>query len=240
MNQFITKAKDFFRSIGKLSASLFFAALGVVVIVYAYNAIGDAYQKKKNEKYEAVREWSYDLNDIGFIAKAKTKVVNGSLFVQLNFEGYPAYLTHPSLSQKNQNAEFILNFTDADNFELFDQRIKISNFTTVEVGGKPEGLRYQFTVPISTATYEKFSNLSIGWTFETKIPEIVQPAARSPKGDKPISSDSTDHCAPGLSRSERMRRLALNGTVRENAKESYSVGSKSVMFSWDGSVLLCS
>jgi hypothetical protein len=240
MNQYITKAKEFFRSIGKLTASLFLATLGVVFVIYAYSTISDAYQKKKNEKYETVVDWSNDLKVIGLTAKAKTKVVNGSMYVQLDFEGHPDYLKHPSLVQKNRDTEFILKFIDDDKFDLFERRIKINQFTTrVNESGKPAGLLYQFTDRIDTSTYEKFRTLNIGWTFDTAIPEAVQQAVRTPKSDKPSSSDSTDHCAPGLSRSERLRRLALFSTLRESAKDSYSAGSKSVMFLYDGSVLYC-
>lgn len=239
MNQYIVKAKEFFRSIGKLSASLFLAAIGVILVVYAYTAISEVYQKKKDEKYEVISEWSDDLKVIGLAAKAKTKVVNGSLYVQLAFDGHPAYLTHPSLAQKNRDAEFILKFIDNDKFELFERRIKISQFTTnVNENGKPAGLHYQFTAPIDTETYAKFQTLDIGWTFETVIPDASQ-SSKGTKSDKPSSAESTDHCAPGITRSERLRRLALNGPLRESAKDSYSAGSKSVMFFYDGSVLYC-
>lgn len=240
MNQYIVRAKEFFRSIGKLSVALFLAAISVVFVIYAYTSVSEAYQKKKDEKYEVISEWSDDLKVIGFNAKARTKVVNGYLYVQLAFDGHPAYLTHPSLAQKNRDAEFILKFIDNDKFELFERRIKLSQFTTnVNENGKPAGLQHQFTAPIETATYAKFQTLDIAWTFETAIPEAVQQAARAPKNDRPSSADSTDHCAPGLNRSERLRRLALNGTLRESAKDSYSAGSKSVMFFYDGSVLYC-
>ena len=175
MNQYIVKAKEFFRFIGKLSTSLFLAAIGVIFVVYGYTAISEAYQKKKDEKYEVISEWSDDLKVIGLSAKAKTKVVNGSLYVQLAFDGHPAYLTHPSLAQKNRDAEFILKFIDNDKFELFERRIKISQFTTnVNENGKPAGLDYQFTAPIDTATYAKFQTLVIGWNFETVIPDASQ------------------------------------------------------------------
>ena len=240
MNQYIVRAKEFFRSIGKLSAALFFAAISVVFVIYVYTSVSETYQEKKDQKYEVISEWSHDLKVIGLSAKAKTKVVKGYLYVQLSFDGHPAYLTHPSLAQKNRDAEFILKFIDNDKFELFQRRIKISQFTTnVDEKGKPAGLHHQFKEPIDTTTYAKFQTLDIGWTLATDIPETVQQAAKAPKSDKPSSADSTDHCSPGLNRSERLRRLALNGTLRESAKDSYSAGSKSVMFFYDGSVLHC-
>ena len=236
MNKYTGKTKDFFGSIGKMTASLFIAALGVMLVLYAF----DAFQKIKNEKYETAVEWTDDLKVIGFAAKAKTKVVNGEMYVQLSFDGYPNYLKNPSFLQKNRDSEFIISFIDNDKFDLFERRIKVSQFSTrVNDNGKPIGLLYQFTAPIDTAIYAKFHTLAVAWTFDAAISDAAQNAARAPKGDNLTSSEATDHCAPGISRSERLRRLALHGPLRETSKDSYISGSRAVSFFSDGSVLLC-
>lgn len=40
-----------------------------------------------------------------------------------------------------------------------------------------------------------------------------------------------DHCAPNLKKAERLRRLALKGTVRETGYQTYSTGSFEIVFS---------
>ena len=62
---------------------------------------------------------------------------------------------------------------------------------------------------------------------------------QKPTTQNASSGVDDDHCAPGLSRSERLRRLALKGAVRETGKDTYSVGYSEIMFSYDGSVLIC-
>lgn len=47
------------------------------------------------------------------------------------------------------------------------------------------------------------------------------------KGDVTI----IDHCAPNLKKSERLRRLALMGTVRETGYQTYTVGNYEISFS---------
>lgn len=49
---------------------------------------------------------------------------------------------------------------------------------------------------------------------------------------KKLNGD-TDHCAPNLIKSERLRRLALNGTVRETGYQTYTVGNYEIAFSFD-------
>lgn len=238
MNNLINKIKEFSKSISKPVAILFTALLGVVIVVFAYNQIADYLQKKKDQKYELVTEWNTDLTVIGLNARAKTKVVNGYLYVQLALDGYPAYLSHPALERKNRDAEFILKFIDSEKFELYERRIKVSQFTTsIGNDGKPEGLSHQFSSYISTDTYAKFGKLDIGWTIDTTIPDASQ--QNSARSGKPGLAESTDHCAPGVSRSERLKRLALHGPIRETSKDSYSAGSRSLTFFYDGSVLYC-
>jgi len=50
-----------------------------------------------------------------------------------------------------------------------------------------------------------------------------------------------DHCAPGLSRSERMKSLALKGNVRETGYHIYQAGSSMISFadSLSGDVISC-
>jgi hypothetical protein len=57
--------------------------------------------------------------------------------------------------------------------------------------------------------------------------------------DEKASAD-LDHCAPGLTKAERLRLLAQYGAVRETIPDAYTAGDHSVYFnSYDGSLTLC-
>jgi hypothetical protein len=48
---------------------------------------------------------------------------------------------------------------------------------------------------------------------------------------KPDNATQPDHCAPDLTKTERLRRLALKGTVRETGYQTYSTGNYEIVFS---------
>jgi hypothetical protein len=48
-----------------------------------------------------------------------------------------------------------------------------------------------------------------------------------------------DHCAPGLSKAERMKRLAQHGTVRETGTGAFEASGRTVTFGYDGGLLYC-
>ena len=57
-----------------------------------------------------------------------------------------------------------------------------------------------------------------------------------PEGDlseEAMSLQEVDHCAPDLTKTERLRRLALKGTVRETGYQTYSTGNYEIVFSAD-------
>lgn len=49
----------------------------------------------------------------------------------------------------------------------------------------------------------------------------------------------TDPCAPELSKQERLRRLALFGSVKQNSENSYSAANRTVMFGYTGRLIYC-
>jgi len=239
MNIFIHKLIGFLKSTGKLTASIFFAVLGIAVVFYSYNAIESAYIKSKNKKHEVLKIWSKDLPPLGLKVEAKTKLVDGFLLAQLEFEGYPLFIKNDYLNHKNKNSELILKFKDNDNFDIFEHRINVSQLTRrINNNGEDIGLFFQFKNIIETSVYENIKSMNFEWTIDTEIPTEIK---NLPKGFvlEKNSAISIDHCAPGLSRAERMRRLALNGTVRESSKDSYSAGSKVLSYFHDGTVLYC-
>jgi hypothetical protein len=228
---FINKIKIWFSSIKRLTAAIFLSLFGILIVVTVYGYSVDFYEAQKNKKYEVVKDWNYDLSMIGVNVLAKTKVVSGKLYFSLNIAGYPEYLNAPS----NRGRDFIFQFLDADDFVLFEKRVSLSEFSKhVDDKSKPIGLNYQTTEYMNTLTYEKFKSIVVKWTFDTEVKrQIVAPVASNPQGDQ------TDHCAVGLSRAERLRRLALKGNVRQTGSDTYDVGSRSVMFGYDGKVLYC-
>jgi len=51
--------------------------------------------------------------------------------------------------------------------------------------------------------------------------------------------ENTDHCAPSLSKAERLKRLALKGNVRETGANTYTAGGGYVSFNYGDSLLQC-
>lgn len=235
------KLISFLKSIGRLTAAIFFATLGLSIIIYSYSVLESTYIKHKNKKYEVVENWSEDLPPLGLKAKAKTKLVDGYLLAQLEFDGEPVFLTNEYLKNKNKDkdAKLILNFKDGDNFEIFTYPIAISRFSLrMNDKGEYTGLYFQLKEIVDTSTYEKFKSMGFEWTIITEIPKQQTNLSKGTAVEGKLPT-STDHCAPGLTRAERMRRLALNGTIRESAKDSYSAGGKILVFFYDGTVLSC-
>ena len=73
------------------------------------------------------------------------------------------------------------------------------------------------------------------------LPDNLKPKIVK-KEEKPFNPDeylkeNTDHCAPNLSRAERLKRLALKGNVRETGADTYTNGSGFVSFYDSGNSL---
>jgi hypothetical protein len=120
---------------------------------------------------------------------------------------------------------------DRDGFKIHTKTIKISEFSSI-VGsdGKKIGLNSQFEDHIDIETYMRFTQLTVEWALDTETPK--ESAARP----DPVV---LDHCAPNLSKSERIKRLSQYGTIRETGNNSYSAGNRSLHFFSDASLLDC-
>lgn len=225
--EFLNKIKAWFVSIRKLTAAIFLSILGVLLVVTVYGYAVDSYKSQKNQKYEKIQDWNNDLSMIGFNVLSKTKLVDSTLYFSVKMSGYPEYLDVPI----NRGRDFVFQFYDADNFVMFEKRVALSDFALlVDEKSKPIGLSYQTTQLMDTSTYEKFKLLNIQWTFDANAKrQNLAPAAINPKGEQ------ADHCAAGLSRAERLRRLALTGAVRETSYQTYSNGKHFVEFLGSGS-----
>ena len=76
-------------------------------------------------------------------------------------------------------------------------------------------------------------------------PSATEPApsaSQPPAGawqQAPEVKPQLDHCAPGISKAERLKRLSQYGTVREVGNASFEAGGRTVSFHYDGSLLHC-
>lgn len=227
--------KSFLLAATKLATGLFLAGLALAIVIGLCAWAAKSYEHRQAQQYESIREWSADLSEnLGLRLHAKTKVVSGRLLLSVDADGYPAYLADPRLAEQNRKAQLILHFMDSDGFRVLSQPIKLSGFSAI-VGTKGEkvGLRTQLEKYVSIKEYKRFESLQVEWTLETKIP----PAQVS---DVQEDQRLLDHCAPGISREERLKRLSKYGKLRETGVGSYSAGGRSATFFYDGTLLNCS
>lgn len=227
------KMKDFFKASLRTAAAIFLALIGVAIAVGIYSWAKNAYDRQQAKPFEDAREWRFSLkNAIDLETKAKTKLVASTLLVSVEVIGYPKYLSDP----RNLNGYLIFEFLDKDDFKIISKPVKISEFTAiVGKGGEKIGLVYQFEEYTDLERYKRFDRMQVGWKLATTA--VPKPMAATPK---PIARGPTlDHCAPDISKNERLERLAQYGTVRQTGENSYSASSHTVHFTMYGSLLLC-
>jgi hypothetical protein len=225
--------KTFLLATARIATALFLAGLALSLTIALYSWGRDAYEHWEASPYESIKEWSSDLRStLGIQLKAKTKVITGKLLLSVEGDGYPPYLSDRRLAKRNQKAHLTIHFLDSDGFRVFSKPIQIAEFTNI-VGDKGEniGLRAEAQDHISLDDYKRFQRLQVEWTLVTEVP----PESQEMKTD----TGSLDHCAPNLTKAERLRRLSKHGELRETATGSYSAGERSVHFFYDGSLLNC-
>lgn len=75
------------------------------------------------------------------------------------------------------------------------------------------------------------------------LPDNLKPKVVKKKfWENDIKVEDTDHCAPNLSRAERLKRLALKGNVRETGANTYTAGNgyvTYVTFGYSGDLISC-
>lgn len=228
--------RDFLKASLRLAAAIFLALIGVAIAIGIYSWAMNTYDRQQAKPFEDVRDWRFSLKDeIGLETKAKTKLVGSTLLVSVGVIGYPKYLSDP----RNLNGFLIFEFLDKDGFKIISKPVKISEFTTiVGKGDENAGLAYQFEQYTDLKQYKRFDRMQVGWSLATvSAPKPVEP---KPVAPKPVAREpKLDHCAPDISKEERLKRLAQHGTVRETSKNAYSTSEHSVFFHWDGSLALC-
>jgi hypothetical protein len=72
------------------------------------------------------------------------------------------------------------------------------------------------------------------WNMNTTPPKLNRVAPDAAKPDL-----VADHCAPNISKSERLKRLSTHGTLRETGLNEFSAGSRSITFLSTTELLNC-
>ena len=86
---------------------------------------------------------------------------------------------------------------------------------------------------IDVATYASFSKLNVQWNLNTELPASEAQTETSPEA-------GPDHCAPNLTKAERLKRLSTHGKLRQTGDGAYAVGYRTVtFFTYDNSLLSC-
>lgn len=225
--------RDFFKSTIKVATSIFLAVVALSIVGFSVVKVNETWTKQEAKQYEAIKDWSVDLKEhLQMVLVARTKLVDGRLLAAINIDGYPSYLSDPRLAAKNRNAGITLMFQDKDGFKVHSKTIQMPEFSgIVDSKGVRTGLRYEFDEYMSPETYTRFAQARVEWTLDTVVLASPIPAPSS-------EVQSSDHCAPNLSKTERLKRLAQHGTLRQNGDGQYSVGLRSLYFS-DASLLNC-
>jgi hypothetical protein len=216
--------KEFFKRAIRTGTAIFLALLAFTVAAGIFAYVKQQHGRAEAAPFEKVHEWYSDAS-AGLKVKARTKLINNSMWSTFEVTGYPSYLAYPWNASRSLN--FI--FVDQDGFTVLTKSVTISEFTSVIDGnGKKTGLTYEFKEIMGLETYKQIGRMQIGWNLMTDVPETASPAKAM-----------ADHCAPGLSRQERLKRLAQYGEVRETGKQDYAAGGHTVMFGYDGSLTYC-
>ncbi len=222
--------REFVKSSFRIALAMFLACVGLIVVVTAYYLAIEAIAKRQAAPFESVREWKSDRkSSLGLEVHVKTKMVSGKLLGSIKVSGYPGYLSHP----KNADGQLFFQFLDQDGFTLTTKRMKISEFTTV-VDDKDTnaGMSAQFEDDFSLDIYKRFSRMQLGWNLDITAFAKDLPATTT-------SIVNLDHCAPGLSKAERLKRLAQFGTVRETGMNEFKAAEHRLTFLPDGILIGC-
>lgn len=227
----VGRLKGFAAGTFRLAVAITLALVVLAAIFAAGYWVYSTPERQQVKAAEAVRNWAVDLSsNLGMKLKARTKVADGRMLTALDFDGYPEFLKQP----RNRQRGFNLEWKDADGFTRFRKFVPLSDFSTsVNSKGQPYGLTGELSEFVAVADYAALAHLEVGWTFETDASPTSAAVAQ------PATPATSDHCAPGLSRQERMRRLAQHGTLRETGYNTFSAGEHTLTLS-GAEVVYCS
>jgi hypothetical protein len=231
--------RNFF--LGSLKIGLGLAiALGVLIAAsVAYDSLEERQAKARAQKHEGVVTWPLDATvtpDLQF--SIRTRLLDGDLRAIVIAKGYPEFLSHPA----NASAKVVFRFVDEAGFGVVDMDVPLHSLTrSGPTPDKISGLVGEAHVPLSVDRFERIKGVGFQYFIDTRAAFVPEPKV-VPSAPAPAlsASDNGDHCAPGLSRAERLKRLARHGTVRDGGMGSFKAGGHHLMFSvGDGSLLYC-
>lgn len=222
----------------RLATAIFLSVCAFALVVGAGWAVYKYWENARAKEYESIKIWTADVRtNLQFSLAARTKLVDRRFFIKVDTDAYPSYLKDPRLFAKNVDKAIILNFLDKDGFKVFSKSIAISSLTaSVDAAGKPIGLSFEGDEYMDVPTYASMARLDVEWTVEAVIPPVATTSAIPTEAPEA----TLDHCAPNLSKAERLRRLAQYGAVRQTGNGSYAVGYRRLtFFTVDNSLLDC-
>lgn len=226
----------YLKSTMRLATALFLSFFALAVIFGLGTAGYYYWQKTQAKKYETTKIWTSDLNSIlQFSLDARTKMVDGRLYMIVTTDSLPPYMKYQLIAARQDESKgFFLNFVDKDGFKIFSKSIPLSSMSRiVDAKGKAVGLNFEADEYIDVATYASFSKLNVQWNLNTELPAAEAQTETSPEA-------GPDHCAPNLTKAERLKRLSTYGKLRQTGDGAYAVGYRTVtFFTYDNSLLSC-
>jgi hypothetical protein len=223
---FFQKIKDLLRSITRITLAIFIAITGSAIVIFVGVKLFQVYEESRDQELAVAKEWTNDIKDnLKVVINTKTKYQEKSLLYKIEVEGYTSFFSSP----KNLDKHLSIFFYDKDGFTIARRDYELEKFSrVVDKEGGFKGLRLEDRVDLSSDEYRRINSLKFGWNIETKISSV------SPKqeGARPTAnlSSATDHCAPGLTKTERLSRLASKGPVREVGYETFGAASHRISF----------
>lgn len=219
-----TRLRSFCTSAFRLAAALTMTAIAISAIGFAAYWAYMYPDREQAKQAEIMRSWANDMSsNLGMKVRAKTKVTDSTMHIALTFDGHPDFLKFPA----NFERGFFLEWKDADGFSRIKKFVKLSEFTTVlNDKGKPYGLNGQFSEFVTVGDYINVVSMEVGWNLKT---EVAQPPTANPLPAE-VTDAAADHCAPGLSRQERLRRLAQHGQVRQTGMGEFTAAGRVVHY----------
>lgn len=226
----------YLKSTMRLATALFLSFFALAVILGLGTAGYSYWQKTQAKEYETAKNWTSDLNSIlQFSLNARTKMVDGRLYMIVTTDSLPPYMKYQIIAARQDVTRgFFLNFVDKDGFKIFSKSIPLSSMTRiVDSKGEAIGLSFETDEYMDVATYASLSKLDVQWNLNTEAPAAEVKAETSEEA-------GPDHCAPNLTKAERLKRLSTYGTLRQTGDGTYSVGYRTVsFFTYDNSLLNC-
>lgn len=227
--------KTFFIGASKIAVALFLAGGGLLLAALLYGWVSAKIEEREARPYEEPKTWYEDLTSpIGMNVETNTKLIEGKMLVNVIMRGAPAFINDPTLMRLNDDQKFVIHFLDKHGFKLVSQEVPYRSMTrTLNPDGVAGGLAFQGDLGyVGIKQYARIEKVEVEWTIRTALPE-------APPKEVTVKTAGEDHCAPGISRQERLKRLSAKGPLREVGQGDYSAGAGKVHFGYDGSVLYC-